>query len=249
MGAEARLFEETPDEKEERLLEAKNRTEEMRELEDQKARLFERLAEVGQEQRALAREVYAVEKRQREHLKGIEEHVVSEGQELAHEDIERWAESVYWSFARTNPANPHKYVAKKRCEHPGMYERVVAYVLENGYRQDYGGTPYTVYDFTLHGEPHFCWPMIDSVDRLEESEVFNAKPASMRPEEQASPRRRCSTPGSPARSRSGATPSGSSSPPCGLGARSRGTMSSKRWRTLATAARTWSAPDLTGSAT
>ncbi len=182
MVAEMPLFGETDDEKEARLLEEKKLAEEMAELEYRKARLFKELSDVGQEQKRLAREVYAVEKRQRENLKGIAEHVVPEDRELTHDDVERWAESVYWSFARTNPANPHKYVAKKRCEHPEMYRRVVAYVLEHGYRQDYGGAPYTVYDFTLHGEPHFCWPMIDSVERLEDSEVFNAKPASMRPE-------------------------------------------------------------------
>jgi len=175
------LFGETDDEKEARLLEEAKRTEVLAGLEDKKARLFEELAVVGQKQRELARAVYAVEKGQRKHLAEVEEHVVPEDQELTHEDIERWAESVYWSFARTNPANPHKYVAKKRCEHPEMYKRVVAHVLEHGYRQDYGGTPYTVYDFELHGESHFCWPMIDSVERLGDSEVFNAKPSSMRP--------------------------------------------------------------------
>jgi hypothetical protein len=178
----APLFEETDDERRARLLEQQERAEAMTQLEDRKARLFEELLEVGEKQKALAREVYAVEREQKEHLKGIEEHVVPADEELTREDIEKWAETVFWSFARTNPANPHKYVAKKRCEHPEMYRRVVAHVLENGYRQDYGGTPYTVYDFTLHGEPHFAWPMIDSVERLEDSEVFNAKPASMRPE-------------------------------------------------------------------
>ncbi len=179
MDAEARLFGETPGEKEERLLEAEKTAAEMAGLESEKRRLFEELAEVGKKQKALARAVYAVEKRQREHLKGIEEHVVPGDQPLTHEDVERWAASVYWSFAKTNPANPHKYVARKRCGSGEMYERVVEYVLEHGYRQDYGGTPYTVYDLEIHGEPHFCWPM---TDKPEESEVFNGKPACMRPE-------------------------------------------------------------------
>jgi hypothetical protein len=122
--------------------------------------------------------MYAVEKRQRKHLKGITEHVVPEERELTHDDVERWADTVYWSYARTNPANPHKYVAKKRLENPDMYRRIVAYVLEHGYRQDYGGTPYTVYDLTIHGESHFCWPM---TDKPEKSEVFNGKPATLRP--------------------------------------------------------------------
>lgn len=32
-----------------------------------------------------------------------------------------------------------------------MYERVVAYVLENGYPQEYGGSNYTVLDVELNG--------------------------------------------------------------------------------------------------
>jgi hypothetical protein len=109
--------------------------------------------------------------------------VVPADRELTHEDVERWAESVYWSFARTNPANPHKYVAKKRLENPGMYERVVRHLLENGRPQEWHGDTYTVYDFELHGEPHYCWPMIDSVERLADSEVFNSKPSTMAPKE------------------------------------------------------------------
>jgi hypothetical protein len=172
------LFEETPDEKVEKLIETEKTAEALAELETEKRRLFEELAAVGEKQKAMAREVYAVEREQKKCLKGIEEHMVPADEKLTHKDIEKWAETVFWSFARTNPANPHKYVAKKRCEHPEMYRRVVAHVLENGYRQDYGGTPYTVYDVKIHGEPHFCWPM---TDKPEESEVFNAKPSSMRP--------------------------------------------------------------------
>ncbi len=173
------LFEDTPDEKEERLLQEQKRTEEMAELEDKKARLFEELAVVGEKQKVLARAVYAVEKEQRERLKVTTEHVVAKPEPPTHEDVERWAESVYWSYARTAPANPHKYVSKKRCESGEMYERIVRHVLENGYRQDYGGSPYTVYDLDIHGEPHFCWAMTDDP---KQSEVFNAKPSSMRPE-------------------------------------------------------------------
>jgi hypothetical protein len=178
MDAETRLFQETPEEKEERLLEVEKTAAEMAELESEKRRLFEELSGVGEKQKALARAVYAVEKRQREHLKGIDEYLVPGDRPLTHEDVERWADSVYWSFARTTPANPHKYAARKRCNSE-MYERVVAFALEHGYRQHYGGDAYTVYDITVHGEPHFCWPM---TDKPKESEVLNAKPASMRPQ-------------------------------------------------------------------
>lgn len=148
----------------------------MQELEQRKTRLFEELAKVGQEQKRLAREVYAVEKEQREQLKATEEYVV-EG-ELTHEDVERWTQTVYFSFARTNPGNPHMYAARKRC-HDTMFEKVAGHVQQNGYRQDYGGDPYTVYDIELHSVPHFIWTMGSP---LPDTVVLNAKPATMKPE-------------------------------------------------------------------
>ncbi len=62
-----------------------------------------------------------------------------------------------------------------------MYERVVGYVLKHGRPQRYGGAVYTVLDFEMHGQAYFCWPMTTDPS---ESEVLNAKPASMAPEEE-----------------------------------------------------------------
>lgn len=150
----------------------------LEELEQRKSQLFEELVRVGEEQRALAREIYAVEREQKAGLKAIEEYVV-EG-ELTYEDVRRWAQTVFFSFARTAPANPHQYAARKRCD-DGMFERVARYVQENGYIQHYGGKPYTVLDVELHGEPHFIWTMGSPPG---ETVVLNAKPNSLRPEKE-----------------------------------------------------------------
>jgi hypothetical protein len=154
--------------------------ERLAELEEQKVRCFERMGRLAEELKAAQRELFAVEKDQRRELKRVPEHVVPEDRELTHEDFELWAESVFWSHAKTMPVNPHQYVARKRCEHPEMYERAVAFVLANGYDQRYYSTTYRCYDFELHGKRFFCWPM---TDRPEESEILNAKPSSMKPEQ------------------------------------------------------------------
>ncbi len=60
-----------------------------------------------------------------------------------------------------------------------MYERVVAYVLEHGYKQYYSGDPYTVLDITLNGTKWYCWPMTDNPA---ESTILNLKPDEMRPD-------------------------------------------------------------------
>jgi hypothetical protein len=147
------------------------------ELESAKVRLFEELGRVAEVQKRLAAEMRRVEKDQRAELRRAAEYVAEEP--LSHGDVERWAESVYWSHARTMLGNPHQYANRKRCAHPKMYERVVAHVLAHGRPQVYGGHTYTVYDFHMHGESYFCWPMTDDP---RQSQVLNAKPASMAPE-------------------------------------------------------------------
>jgi hypothetical protein len=152
----------------------------LEELEAKKIRLFEKLGQVADTQKALAAQMRRVEREQRVELEGIEEHTVPEGRDLTHEDVVRWCESVYWSHARTMLSNPHQYAVKKRCADPYMYEKVVAYVLEHGRPQVYGGHTYTVLDVEMNGQAYFLWPMTETPS---ESEVLNAKPASMAPEE------------------------------------------------------------------
>jgi hypothetical protein len=122
-----------------------------------------------------------VEREQREKLERIREHTVPEGGALRHEDVAAWCESVYWSHARTMLSNPHQYAARKRCADPHMYEKVVAFILDHGRPQVYGGRTYTVLDVVIFGQAYFLWPMTDDPS---ESEVLNAKPASMAPDEE-----------------------------------------------------------------
>jgi hypothetical protein len=59
-----------------------------------------------------------------------------------------------------------------------MYERVVRYIIENGYPRRYGNSDYTVLDIEMNGTTWFCWPMTNNPS---ESQVMNLKPATLKP--------------------------------------------------------------------
>ena len=151
------------------------------ELEGVRVRLMEKLAEIAKEQKALQSRMRRVERDLKAELKHIEEHSVPENRELTLVDVERWCRNAYFNMAHTMPGNPHCYFARSKVRRPDMYERVVAYVLANGYPQRYGSTTYTVLDVEMNDGVWFLWPM---TDRPEESEVLNLKPDSMRPEKE-----------------------------------------------------------------
>lgn len=181
MDRQARLFEAGPQAqrpKEDRLTEAT--AEVLAGLEREQVRLMERLAELAKTQKALLREVRRVERERKRALADVAEHSVPEDRDLTLEDVEAWCRSAFFNLAHTMPGNPHAYFSRKRSRRPDMYERVVGFVLENGYPQRYGKTDYTVLDVELNGSKWFLWPM---TTEPAESEILNLKPDNMRPEE------------------------------------------------------------------
>jgi hypothetical protein len=157
----------------------------LRELEREKVKLLERLAEIGARQKAVQREVRRVERSQRAALREVEEPWVPDDQELTLSDVEAWLRSCFSIMAHSAPANPHVYWNRRRCEYPRMFERVVAYVLANGYEQAYGKEAYVCLDVELHGSRWFIWPMVREAS---ESVVLNAKPSALRPDPEPQPR-------------------------------------------------------------
>lgn len=151
------------------------------ELEEERVRLMEDLAEVAQQQQALSSQMRRFERDQRAALKQVEEHWVPEDQELTLEDVEKWCRSAYFNLAHTMLDNPHCYFARKKVRRPEMYRRIAAFILKRGYQQRYRGSTYTCLDVRMNSGVWFLWPM---TDRPEESEVLNLKPDSMRPEKE-----------------------------------------------------------------
>lgn len=156
--------------------------ERLRELEKEKARLFEELAEVARQQKDLVRQVLALEREQKQHLKGVEEYIAPADKELDLPDVERWVASVHWQFAKSMPHNPHSYAHVRWCDE-AMFRRVARFIRERGYVQHYGGHGY----WTVDMADSFLWT--NSGDGgyrnpkpIESLILVNRKPNSLRPE-------------------------------------------------------------------
>jgi hypothetical protein len=148
------------------------------EMERQRVALMEDLGRLAEQQKALQKQIRAIEKRHRDIAKDLPEHTIPEDRELTHEDVNLWCRSAYFNMAHTMVGNPHCYFSRKKVREPGMYERVVRYIIDNGYLQRYGNSDYTVLDVELNGTEWFCWPMTNDPS---ESQVLNLKPASLKP--------------------------------------------------------------------
>jgi len=147
-------------------------------MERQRVSLMEDLGRLAEQQKTLQKEMRAIEKRHRDIARDLQEYTVPEDRELTHEDVERWCRSAYFNMAHTMVGNPHCYFARKKVREPGMYERVVRYIIDNGYPQRYGNSDYTVLDIEMNGTKWFCWPMTTNPS---ESEVLNLKPVTLKP--------------------------------------------------------------------
>lgn len=148
------------------------------EMERQRVSLMENLARLAERQKALQREMRAIEKRHRVIAKDLEEYTVPEDRELTHEDVNLWCRSAFYGMAHTMVGNPHCYFARKKVRRPAMYERVVRFIIDNGYTQRYGNSDYTVLDIEMNGTQWFCWPMTTNPV---ESQVLNLKPVTLKP--------------------------------------------------------------------
>ena len=112
--------------------------EKLKRLEREKARLYEELERVGKEQKALCSSVHEVQRAQKAELEKVEEFVAEDP--LTLDDVARWANRVFWRFARTMAANPHEYTLRKWSDE-GTFERVVKFIWHRGYdRQGFGRT-------------------------------------------------------------------------------------------------------------
>jgi hypothetical protein len=147
-------------------------------MERERVSLMEGLARLAEQQKGLQKEMRAIEKRHRDIARDLEEYTVPEDVPLTHEDVNLWCRSAYFNLAHTAPQNPHAYFSRKKVREPGMFERVVRFIIENGYPQRYGNSDYTVLDIEMNGTKWFCWAMTTNPA---ESQVLNLKPVTLKP--------------------------------------------------------------------
>jgi hypothetical protein len=148
------------------------------EMERERVSLMVDLARLAEQQMTLQKEIRAIEKRHRDIAKNLPEHTIPEDQELTQEDAVKWCRSAYFNLAHTMLANPHCYFSRRKVREPKMFERIVGYVIDNGYLQRYGNSDYTVLDIEMNGTKWFCWPMTTNAS---ESQVLNLKPVTLKP--------------------------------------------------------------------
>jgi hypothetical protein len=147
-------------------------------MERERVSLMEDLGRLAEQQKALQKKIRAIEKRHRDIAKNLLEHTIPEDQQLTKWDAEQWCRSAYFNLAHTMLANPHCYFARSKVRELRMYERVVGYIIDNGYPQRYGNSDFTVLDIEMNGTRWFCWPMTTIAP---ESQVLNLKPVTLKP--------------------------------------------------------------------
>jgi hypothetical protein len=148
------------------------------EMERQRVALMEDLGRLAEQQKTLQKEIRAIEKRHRDIARDLPEHTIPEDQQLTHEDVNLWCRTAFFNMAHTAPQNPHCYFARKKVQEPRMFERIIQFILVNGYPQRYGNSDYTVLDIEMNGTKWFCWPMTTNPS---ESQVLNLKPVTLKP--------------------------------------------------------------------
>ncbi len=160
-------------------------TRKLRELESEKARLYEELERVGKQQKALTKAVHEVQRAQKKELEQVEEFVSDDP--LSHEDVRRWASTVFWQFARTMAANPHEYAHERWCDQ-GMFDRIVKFIWENGYDRQGFGRLWRSLDVA----DHYLWvctrPGPDVPAPVEETILINRAPLTTGRREEAAER-------------------------------------------------------------
>lgn len=152
--------------------------ERLAELEREQEGVFLKLAGLAEEQKRLVAGSRRIERERKKLLEGVPEHTVPQDRELTLEDVEAWCRTAFFNQAHSMPSNPHAYFSRKKSREPSMYERVVGFVIENGYDQTYYGSTYRALDIRLNGSDWYCWAMTDDATK---SEVLNLKPRTMPP--------------------------------------------------------------------
>jgi hypothetical protein len=66
--------------------------------------------------------------------------------EMTMDELREFVQTSLWTFARTMPATPHEYTLRAKAPDEKLFERVVLYIRQVGYKANYGSTTYTYLD-------------------------------------------------------------------------------------------------------
>jgi hypothetical protein len=62
------------------------------------------------------------------------------------EELRQFIRASRWTFARTMPQTPHEYTLRRDAPDEELFERVVLYIREAGYKAQFAKTTYSYFD-------------------------------------------------------------------------------------------------------
>ena len=75
--------------------------------------------------------------------------------EMTIEELREFVQTSPWTFARTMPEKPHEYTLRAKAPDEKLFERVVLYIRQAGYKANHGSWTYTY----LHIDGWKYWTM------------------------------------------------------------------------------------------
>ena len=66
--------------------------------------------------------------------------------EMTMDELREFVRTSPWKFARTMPQMPHEYTLREKAPDEKLFERVVLYIRQAGYKANFGSVTYTYLD-------------------------------------------------------------------------------------------------------
>ncbi len=66
--------------------------------------------------------------------------------EMTMDELREFVQTSPWKFARTMPQMPHEYTLRANAPDEKLFERVVLYIRQAGYKANFGSVTYTYFD-------------------------------------------------------------------------------------------------------
>jgi hypothetical protein len=66
--------------------------------------------------------------------------------EMTVDELREFVRKSPWKFAKTMPQTPHEYTLRAKAPDEKLFEKVVLYIRQEGYKGEYGKTTYTYFD-------------------------------------------------------------------------------------------------------
>ncbi len=77
------------------------------------------------------------------------------------DELQEFIRASRWRFAKSMPDTPHEYTLRRWARDEKLFERMVLYIRQHGYQQEFQGRKYTYLDI----DDHAYWTMGSPLER------------------------------------------------------------------------------------